>query len=107
MITTMGIYLAYFRYSILGRSLNFTAILIGYFKSLIYLLDKSDLYSTNINIKKVPADSIIKLIISKHKEFSKIFLLDNSNLQGKVIEYLFENSLGIAVLLYSLHFDTY
>ena len=58
-------------------------------KTLIYLLDKGDVFGTNSNshIKKYP-DSIINLILSQHKKFSKIYLLDNKDVMGKVIQLI-------------------
>lgn len=58
-------------------------------KTLIYLLDKGDAFGTN-NIspdKKYP-DSIINLIMSQHKKFSKIYLLDNELVMGAVIKQI-------------------
>ena len=57
-------------------------------KTLIYLVDKSDRYNTNSKIKNAPTDSIINLIMSQHKKFSKIYLLDNELVMGAVIQLI-------------------
>ena len=43
-------------------------------KSLIYKLREFDLCTTGTPIKNFHNDSIIKLIINQHEQFSKIFL---------------------------------